>query len=75
MTSALYFGVPVQKWHNAATQAIQNPKTHLLIVGISPRPIEKAITIRNQFVKRAQLSVQRSVMLAIPSVERGWKSA
>jgi BarA-like signal transduction histidine kinase len=75
LTSALFFAVPVQKWHNAATQVIQNPKTHLLIVGISPRPIEKAITIRNQFVKRAQLSVQRSVMLAIPSVKRGWKPA
>jgi hypothetical protein len=75
LTSAMFFAVPVQKWHNAATQVIQNPKTHLLIVGISPQTIEKPIAIRNQFAKRAQLSVLRRVMLAIPSVKLGWKPA
>jgi hypothetical protein len=69
----LFFAVPVRKRHGTKEYPIQNERAHLLIFGITPRNVEKKITLRNQFAPGISVAVARSVMLAVPSIKHGWK--
>ena len=69
----LYFAVPVRKRHEIKEYPIQNERAHLLIFGITPRDLQKKVTLRNQFTKGTSLAIVRSLMLAVPSIKREWK--
>ena len=69
----LYFAVPVRKRHETKEYPIQNERAHLLIFGITPRDLQKKVTLRNQFTKGTSLAIVRSLMLAVPSIKREWK--
>ena len=69
----LFFAVPVKKRHGTTAWGIRNERTHLLIFGITPREIEKKVTLRNQFARGAGAAAVRSVMLAVPSIKHSWK--
>jgi hypothetical protein len=69
----LYFAVPVRKRHDTKEYPIQNERAHLLIFGITPRNLEKKVTLRNQFTKAASVATVRIVMLAVPSIKHEWK--
>lgn len=69
----LYFAVPVRKRHDAKDYPIQNKRAHLLIFGITPRNLEKKVTLRNQFTRATSVAMVRSVMLAVPSIKHEWK--
>ena len=69
----LYFAVPVVKKHGDRKYPVQNERAHLLIFGITPRDVQKKIAVRNQFSRGASALVVRSLMLAVPSLKRGWK--
>ena len=53
----LYFAVPVRKRHDAKEYPIQNERAHLLIFGITPRNLEKKVTLRNQFTKGTSVAM------------------
>jgi hypothetical protein len=69
----LFFATPVDKRHRMKQFEIQNPRAHLLIVGISVRDLEEKVSVRNQFDKPTSLEIGRSVLLAVPSAVRDWK--
>lgn len=71
----LYFAVPVMKQHGEKVYPIRNERAHLLILGITPRDLEKKVRIQNQVNRRASVAVVRSEMLAVPSLKREWKLA
>ena len=73
MRLPLYFAVPVRKRHEIKEYPIQNERAHLLIFGITPRDLQKKVTLRNQFTKGTSLAIVRSLMLAVPSIKREWK--
>ena len=73
MRLPLYFAVPVRKRHETKEYPIQNERAHLLIFGITPRDLQKKVTLRNQFTKGTSLAIVRSLMLAVPSIKREWK--
>ena len=47
----LFFAVPVRKRHQTKEYPIQNERAHLLILAITPRNLEKKVTLRNQFAR------------------------
>jgi hypothetical protein len=69
----LFFAVPVRKRHETKEYPIQNERAHLLIFAITPRNLEKKVTLRNQFARGTSVAVVRSVMLAAPSIKHEWK--
>jgi hypothetical protein len=69
----LFFAVPVRKRHQTKEYPIQNERAHLLILAITPRNLEKKVTLRNQFARGTSVAVVRSVMLAAPSIKHEWK--
>jgi len=70
----LFFAVPVRKRHQPKEYPIQNERAHLLIFAITPRNLEKKVTLLNQFIPRGtSVAVVRSVMLAVPSIKNEWK--
>jgi hypothetical protein len=70
----LFFSVPVRKRHETKEYPIQNERAHLLIFAITPRNLEKKVTLQNQFIPRGtSVAVVRSVMLAVPSIKNEWK--
>jgi hypothetical protein len=71
----LFFAVPVKKRYGTRESPIQNERAHLLFFGITPRDVQKRVTLRNQFTRSTSVVVVRSVMLAVPSLKREWKRA
>jgi hypothetical protein len=69
----LYFAVPVRKRHDAKEYPIQNERAHLLIFGITPRDLEKKVTLRNQLTRGTSVVIVRSLMLAVPSIKHKWQ--
>lgn len=65
------FGVPVKKQYQEHEAPLYNPDAHLLIYRITPRSVQQARPVRDQFGKRF-LSFLRSVALAVPSVKLEW---
>jgi hypothetical protein len=71
----ILFGVPVNKRYKEKVSPIRNKKAHLVIYRITPRPLQQAGAVRDQFSGRRyrELSFLRSVLLAVPSVKLEWK--
>jgi len=66
-----FFAVPVAKRHDDAIFRVHNERAHLVIFEITPRTIERRLSLSNQF-GRATTSVLRSHLLAAPSLKR-WR--
>jgi hypothetical protein len=74
LTVPLFFAVPVEKRVGTTAFRIRNARTHLLIYGMTPRTVEKKVTLRNQFAKGVSALAIRSLMLAAPSIKLAWKA-
>lgn len=68
----LFFGVPVQKEYQGNVSPIHNKKAHLLIYKITPRSLQQARAVRDQFGMR-YLFFLRSVLLAVPGIKPEWE--
>jgi hypothetical protein len=68
-----FFAVPVAKKRGEKVFPIRNSRAHLVIYAITPRDLQKNLTLKNQFSSAIKVSVVRSVMLAAPSLKVEWK--
>ena len=71
-----FFAVPVKKRANGKTFGINNEKAHLAFYFIAAPPLEKTITVGDQFVNKRNLRLaSRSGILAVPTLKRRWRKA
>lgn len=68
----LLFGVPVRKEYQGDVSPVHNAKAHLLIYRITPRSLQQARAVHDQFGTR-YLFFLRSVLLAVPSIKPEWE--
>jgi hypothetical protein len=68
----IFFGVPVQKFHEGGTVPIQNERAHLVIYRVYPHTVQKAVPTRDQFGQR-YVNAFRHVLLGAPSLKTDWQ--
>ena len=68
----LFFAAPSRKWHAGGVDGVKNAKAHLAIYRISPSPLEKQVTVRDQFGRRVVHAFRR-VLLAVPCQKGRWQ--
>jgi hypothetical protein len=68
----MFFAVPVTKKHGETVTKIVNPKGHLTIYAIRPKPLKKPQETIDQFGKH-KLTILESDMLALPTIKLGFK--